>query len=90
MNESYIEKKLKNGVERRGGVCLKLTSPGRSGMPDRLLLLPGGIAIFVELKTDTGKVSPLQRYWLNKFRDLGFQAEVLYGIDAVEGFLRGI
>ena len=43
MLESYYENKLRTGVQKLGnGVrCLKFESPGFSGVPDRIILLPG-------------------------------------------------
>lgn len=52
MLESYYENKLRTGVQKLGnGVrCLKFESPGFSGVPDRIILLPGAKVIFVEMK----------------------------------------
>lgn len=73
--EKDIEKKLRRMVEKRGGLCLKWVCPGWSGVPDRIILLPGGRIIFVELKRPTGgKLSELQKWWLEKLRSLGFKA----------------
>ena len=50
--EKVIERKLRDGVKKlgRGAKCLKFESPGTSGVPDRMILLPGGRIVFVELK----------------------------------------
>lgn len=73
--EKEIETKLRRMVERRGGLCLKWVCPGWSGVPDRIILLPGGRIIFVELKRPKGgKLSELQKWWLEKLRFLGFKA----------------
>ena len=48
--EKDIEKRLVREVKKLGGLCLKWVSPGNSGVPDRIVLMPGGKAIFVELK----------------------------------------
>ena len=60
MKESEIEGRLRDGVKRLGGKAFKFVSPGNAGVPDRLVVLPGGKIIFAELKTDTGKVSTIQ------------------------------
>lgn len=71
--EKDIEKSLGRMVGRHGGMCCKWVCPGWAGVPDRILLLPGGRIIFVELKRpDGGKRSPLQIWWSRKLRDLGF------------------
>lgn len=72
--ERDIERKLKTMVERHGGLCLKWVCPGWAGVPDRIVLLPGGRVIFVELKRPKGgQFSPLQIWWANKLRQLGFE-----------------
>lgn len=48
--EKSIENVLRKAVEDEGGVCLKWTCPGHRGVPDRMILFPGGIIAFVELK----------------------------------------
>lgn len=49
--EAQIERYLKKKVESVGCYCLKFTSPGFSGVPDRIILMPGGRVVFAELKT---------------------------------------
>lgn len=61
MRESAIEKYLTNQVSLIGGVCWKFTST-RRGVPDRLVLLPLGVVIFVELKAPGKKVSVQQEH----------------------------
>ena len=72
--EKEIERKLKVLVEGKlGGLCLKWVCPGWSGVPDRILLLPGGRVYFVELKRPKGsKTSPLQTWWKRRLEELGF------------------
>lgn len=82
MRESYLEKKLKIAVEKQGGKALKLTSPGKAGMPDRLILIPGGRVIFVEMKAPGKKLRPLQQKRFKQLQNLGFQ---VYKIDSMEG-----
>ena len=63
MREKDIEKILVDGVKGIGGRAYKWVSPGNNGVPDRIVFLPGGRIIFVELKTDTGTLSSLQGTW---------------------------
>lgn len=71
--EKDIEKALGRMVGRHGGLCLKWVCPGWSGVPDRILLLPGGLVIFVELKRPKGgQVASLQEWWAKKINALGF------------------
>lgn len=41
-DEEYIEKKLIDKVKSLGGRAYKFISPGNAGVPDRLVVLPGG------------------------------------------------
>lgn len=87
MLESTIEKAFVKGIREAGGWAVKFTSPGSAGVPDRLVLMPGGRVIFVELKTDTGRVTPLQQQTHNRMRNLGMDVRVLYGMKAVRLFV---
>ena len=90
MQEFYIERKLVELVKKVGGLCLKFISPGNAGVPDRIILLPGGVVRFVELKTETGRLAPIQRAWLAKLQKLGFDARVLYGMEEVKIYAAGL
>lgn len=79
--EQDVERKLKQEVERMGGVCWKFTS-SVSGVPDRLCLFPRGVIVFVELKRHGAKPRPLQIRQIEKIRKLGFRVEV---IDSEQG-----
>ena len=84
--ERDIEKALVAMVKRRGGLCLKWVCPGWSGVPDRIILLPRGRIIFVELKRPKGgKVSPLQDWWREQLLRLGFDHYYLYNHENVKG-----
>ena len=87
MLESSLERRFKKGVEQAGAIAYKFVSPGRSGVPDRMVLIPGGHVIFVELKTETGSLTPLQIETHNQLRDCGFDVRTLYGKQYVEGFI---
>ncbi|WP_394526524.1 VRR-NUC domain-containing protein [Lacrimispora sp. JR3] len=88
MRESDIEKILTNEVRRLGGRAYKWVSPGNSGVPDRIVIFPGKPPVFVELKTDTGKLSALQSVQIKRLRDLGQTVEVVKGIDGLSQFFR--
>lgn len=77
--EKEIERKLTAMVERHGGLCLKWVCPGWAGVPDRLILLPGGLVYFVETKRPKGgRLSALQRWWQKRLMSLGFFAGVVW------------
>ena len=71
MREKDIEKILVNGVKDVGGRAYKWVSPGNNGVPDRIVILPEGRIVFVELKTESGTLSSLQRAQIKRLRELG-------------------
>ena len=77
MREKTIEQKLAREVRRRGGICPKLVCPGFDGMPDRLVLFPGGRIGFAEVKAPGGKPRILQVSRHRLLRRLGFKVYVL-------------
>lgn len=83
--EKDIERKLRDTVKKHGGLCLKWVCPGWSGVPDRIILMPGGRVMFVETKRPKdSKVSKLQKWWLEKLQSLGFTARVCFTIKDVQ------
>ena len=50
MDEKYIEQAFRKAVRDSGGIALKFVSPGFSGVPDRLVLMPHGKIAFIEVK----------------------------------------
>jgi hypothetical protein len=77
MREKYIEQKLVKEVKSAGGIALKFTSPGFDGVPDRLILLPGGRVAFAEVKKHGMKPRPLQLQRHGMLRCLGFNVFVI-------------
>ena len=87
MRENKIEAKLKQMVEKQGGIAPKFVSPGLSGMPDRLVLLPGGHIAFVEVKAPGKVPRPLQEARHRMLRKLGFKVYVLDDAGQIGGIL---
>jgi len=59
----------------------------RKGEPDRICLLPGGIAVFVELKRPGEKPRPEQHRALGRLRDLGYTATWLSTREEIDKFI---
>ena len=87
--EKSIEQNLVSVVRHHGGLCLKWVCPGWAGVPDRIVLLPGGRIIFVELKRPKGGVlSSRQKWWAKKLIDLGFPHWVVWDFEDLGLFVK--
>ena len=72
MAERDLERRLRDQLRRAGCLPLKFESPGYTGVPDRIVLIPGGVIVFVEMKAPGEKERPRQRYVQGLLRRLGF------------------
>lgn len=87
-SEKAIEKRLAEGVKAKGGIALKYPSSYANGMPDRIILMPGGRISFVELKTTGKKPTKLQELQHSRLRSLGFQVVTIDTLVGVENYLK--
>jgi len=86
-SEKVLEKYLVSEVKKIGGWAVKLLSGLVTGLPDRLILLPGGVVAFVEVKT-TGKNASARQMWVHeKLKALGFRVEVLDSKEGINNFI---
>lgn len=81
MSEKEIENYLVRKIKNKKGTAYKFTSPGNSGVPDRLCLLPNGKIFFVELKSPGKKPRALQVNQITKIMSLG---QRVYVVDSKE------
>lgn len=88
--EVTIEAYLRQRVKAAGGLALKLVCPGFTGVPDRLILMPGGRAYFAETKDAGKKPRPRQRRVHDLLRTLGFKVFVPDSKTAVDNLLREV
>lgn len=83
MRESVMERRLCRVVADLGGATVKLVQG--EGLPDRLVLLPGGRVVFVELKKPRGgAVAPLQTLRHRELDRMGFSTVVCWTVDDCE------
>lgn len=87
MLESALEKLFVREVKKLGGKAYKWVSPGNAGVPDRIVILPNRAPIFVELKTDSGRLTELQKIQHRRLNKLGQNVVTLYGLKGVNNFL---
>ena len=91
MREESVEFRLRKAVKARGGLCIKLNPMGVVGIPDRLVLLPGGVVAFVECKKPKGaKAARLQVWWCDKLRAMGFRSVFVWTKEDVDELMEGL
>lgn len=91
MLEKEVEQYFCKAVKMRlSGWPLKFISPGQNGMPDRIVLLPGGKIYFVELKAPGKKARKLQEHVHQKLHALGFPVQLIDTREAADDFVRGV
>ena len=90
MLEKQIERKLVQNVEKAGGKAIKLNCPGFSGMPDRMVIFPGGRLYFVEMKAPGRKPTPLQTARMLYLEALGFDTRTIDTPEGVEAFIKEV
>lgn len=88
MKEAEIEKRMVKEIEGMGGLCWKFTSPGTIGVPDRIVVLPDGSVIFVELKAEFGRGANIQRYRISQLKKCGVDARKIQGLEEMKSFVR--
>jgi len=86
MLEKTIEARLVARVKALGGTCEKFTSPGRRSVPDRIVTLPQGRIIFVEVKAPGKAATDLQQRDHERRRALGCDVRVIDSAEAVDAF----
>lgn len=90
MRESELEEKFRAMVAQAGGKAYKFVSPGNAGVPDRLVVLPGGRIGFVELKRKGRKPGKQQEYRMAELERLGCPAMVVDDAVSAEMAVRRI
>lgn len=90
MREKTIESKLIKAVKSMGGLAPKFVSPGLDGVPDRLVLLPGGNMAFIEVKAPGETMRPLQVRRKRQLESLGFSVYCIDSPEQIGGILSEI
>jgi hypothetical protein len=87
MREKAIEAHLQKRVKELGGRAYKFESPGNAGVPDRIVLLPGGKVFFIEMKAPGKKSTVLQQKQQTRIKNLGNQVLVIDTKEGVDQFI---
>lgn len=87
--EKDIETTLKRRVEYVGGKCIKFFSASETGIPDRIVIIPGGKIFFVELKRpDGGRLSAMQKFQISRLKELGCRVRVVKNYQDIEDLIK--
>lgn len=90
MQEKDIEKYFVRRVRDAGGKAYKFVSPGNNGVPDRMVCLPGGRVVFVELKAPGKVPRPMQIHQIGILREFGFRVEIVDSKESVDEFISSL
>ena len=82
--EAWLNKKIKN----LGGLSFKFTSPNNPGVPDRIYIFPEGRVYFVELKTEIGRMSNIQKWQRERFTQMGCRFYLVKGMTQAREFIK--
>lgn len=84
--EARLEATFRDRVRTMGGYTIKL-APTERGVPDRLAVFPKNRMYLVELKTETGRLSPIQMHWHSRMADRGVRVYTLYGEQQIKSWV---
>lgn len=90
MLEKEVEAYLIKQVEGRGGKAYKFVSPAHRGVADRVVVFPKGQVWFVEVKTETGRLSPLQEVFRREINRLDGNYMCVYGRAGVDEWMKSL
>jgi len=88
--EKDIERRMVQMVKQRGGLCYKFVSPSNPGVPDRIIITPAGRVIFVELKTEIGRLSKIQTWQRGELQKRGADVRVVKGWPAAKALIEEV
>lgn len=86
-SEKVLEAELRERCKALGWMCIKLTSQYQRGLPDRLILMPGGRVCFAEIKTTGKKPTALQRVTHERLRALDYRVEVVDTTESLDNLI---
>ena len=86
--EKNIEAYLVKRIHAIGGECEKFASPMKRSVPDRIVTMPGGKLIFVELKRHGKQPSELQERDHQRRREMGFDVRVIDSKEGVDALIK--
>lgn len=88
VSEKATEAYLVRRVKDLGGVCLKYSNPGVVGYPDRVAVLPGGVTVWVEVKSKGKRPNKVQQLRHEQLRRLSHTVAVVESKSEVDLVLK--
>ena len=85
--EKQVETYLVKRVKALGGMAYKFTSPAHRGVSDRIVCLPDGQTWFVELKTEGGRLSALQKVFAEDMAKMKQKYVCLWNKEQIDEFI---
>lgn len=83
MLERQLEQQLVSQARVAGALALKWVSPSLAGVPDRIVIIPDGRVVFVELKAPGKKPTPLQQRTIERLRRVGADVRIIDSKESV-------
>lgn len=88
--EKEIEKRLTTKLKNLGCLVYKFISPNNAGVPDRIVIYPGGRVDFIELKKLSGRLSPLQAAQIDKLKRKGANVDIVVGLAGADDYVERV
>lgn len=85
--EKQIETYLREEAKRKGAIAMKVQTDYLAGMPDRLLILPSGGVVWVEVKAPKGRLREIQRVTHQKLRSLQQKVHIVRSVEECKTLL---
>lgn len=89
-SEKTLEARLREEVKKAGGIALKFTSQYHRGIPDRIVLMPGGRIYFVEMKSTGRSATRLQKAAIRHLQEMGFNVRIIDTSEKLAQFITEI
>jgi Holliday junction resolvase len=89
MKEQQIQTKIIKYIQASGGYVVKVITASKAGVPDILCCIKGKF-IGIEVKTETGRASPLQLANIELIKQAGGEAAFIRSIEDAAKYLRDI
>lgn len=90
VSEKSIERYLVEQAKQNGWLCLKYSNPNMVGYPDRLLVLPDGGVVWVELKSRGRKPTRMQQIRMTELAGMGHRVYVIDNKTTVDELIKTI